>query len=372
MKKLVIGLVFDDSLDRTDGVQQYVKLLGRQYSKMGHEVHYLVGQSDPKLNPDLNIHSLAKNVNVKANQNRLSIPLPSSPSAINKVLESINFDVIHVMVPYSPFMSSKVINRIGPEIKLVGTFHIIGASALEKIGTKALSLALTNTRRKFDKFIAVSPAARDYAQQYFGITAEVIPNAVNVENFLSGKPLEKYKDTQNIVYINRLVERKGCGYLIDAVGVLNEQGKFNNRKLIVCGKGPLKEKLENKVRTLGLEERVEFVGFISEEEKPNYLASAGLACFPSTGGEAFGIVLIEAMAAGALTLGGDNAGYASVLGDKDKLLINPKQTTSFAERIDLLLDNQILRDELLKWQENTIKQYDVAVVASRLLEIYSA
>ncbi|MDX1765984.1 MAG: glycosyltransferase family 4 protein [Candidatus Saccharimonadales bacterium] len=365
-----IGIVFDDSVDRPDGVQQHVKLIGRYFMSQGHEVHFLVGQSDESKNPDLNIHSLAKNISVKANQNRLTIPLPANKKRIHELLKRENYDVLNVQMPYSPFMSGRVIKAAPPSVAIVGTFHILGASRLEVLGSKALGAIQSATLKRFNRFVSVSKAAKKYSKAHFGIDSVVIPNPVDTGAFIGARPFARLKKTQNIVYINRLVERKGCGHLIDAVHHLDNHGLFKDRKLIVCGKGPLKSKLENKVRQFGLSNKVEFAGFISEADKPRYLASADLACYPSTGGESFGIVLIEAMAAGALTLGGNNPGYSTVLEDQPDLLVDPTDTATFARRIDELLVNKALRNKLISWQDEAVQQYDVKAVGKSFLNLY--
>lgn len=366
-----IGIVFDDSLDRTDGVQQYIKTIGRWLQGNGHTVHYLVGQSNPKLNSDLTIHSLSKNFAIKGNQNVLSLPKPANKETIRKLLDSENYDVLHVQMPYNPLMSGRVINEAPIETRIVGTFHIVGVSAFEHTGSRVLSLAQRGTLKHFDEIVSVSKAAQDYAKKYFGLKTKVVPNAVEISKFENGKKLQKYNDgMQNIVFLNRLVKRKGCEYLIEAAHWLDNRGKLENRRIIICGKGPLRNSLETMAKHYGLGEKVIFEGFISEDDKADYLSSADLAVYPSTGGESFGIVLIEAMAAGALTIGGNNVGYATVLGEMPELLFDPENTEEFAERIDSLLSDKKKRDEIVKWQSEEVKKYDVGVVGFELAELY--
>jgi phosphatidylinositol alpha-mannosyltransferase len=144
-------------------------------------------------------------------------------------------------------------------------------------------------------------------------------------------------------------------------------------KLIIAGKGPMLNELKKLTAQLGLNGSVEFLGFISEEEKPSLLASADIACFPSLGGESFGIVLIEAMAAGSeVVIGGDNPGYSSVLAGKSELLIDPKNAEATAKILENFLSNKRKAAEISKWQQNEVKKYDVAKVGSTLLEIYNS
>jgi len=102
-KKLKIGLLLDDTLDTPDGVQQYVLCLGGWLTNQGHEVHYLVGAS--KREDIKHLHSIANNIRVRFNKNRLSIPLPTSRSAIRNLLDELQLDVLHVQMPYSPLFA---------------------------------------------------------------------------------------------------------------------------------------------------------------------------------------------------------------------------------------------------------------------------
>ncbi len=366
-----IGIVFDDSLDRPDGVQQYIKTIGRWFQREGHTVHYLVGESDPLLNLDLTVKSMAKNFGVTGNQNKLSIPLPANKERIRKLLDEEQYDVLHVQMPYNPLMSGRIINEAPIDTRIVGTFHIVGASWVENYGTKVLGVAQKRTLKHVDKIVSVSSAAQEFSKKYYGIETTVIPNAVAMGSFSTGKKISKFGDgKQNILYMNRLMKRKGCEYLIEAVHWLDNRGLFDNRRLIVVGKGPLRKSLELKAKQYGLGEKVVFEGFIAEEDKADYLATADLAVYPSTGGESFGIVLIEAMSAGALTLGGNNPGYSTVLGERPILLINPTDTPAFARRIDELLKDEKQAEKLIEWQTEEVKRYDINNVGEKLLKLY--
>ena len=116
---------------------------------------------------------------------------------------------------------------------------------------------------------------------------------------------------------------------------------------------------------------VHFAGYVSEAEKANFLASADIAVFPSISGESFGIVLVEAMAAGAgVVLGGNNPGYRSVLGQQPYLLFDPKDTNAFSEQLRLFVEDNSLRDKMHAWQEEAVQQYDIAVVGEQVVSIY--
>ncbi|MBX4190844.1 glycosyltransferase, partial [Candidatus Saccharibacteria bacterium] len=164
-------------------------------------------------------------------------------------------------------------------------------------------------------------------------------------------------------------KRKGCRQLLDAFAAIAPI--LPDLKLIIAGDGPERQSLEKQVLKLNLSDRVKFLGYISESQKPQLLSSATIACFPSLYGEAFGIVLIEAMAAKAqVVLGGDNPGYRSVLGKRDGLLINPRDIKAFTNRLLILLSDDKLRRELHDWQSNEVKKYDIAVVGQQIYDVY--
>lgn len=371
MKKsqsLNVGLVFDDSLDSNDGVAQYVKTVGAWLSRQGHDVSYLVGQTNIKEWSGGKVYSLATNKKVTFNGNRLSVPLPASKKPIANILREVQFDILHVMVPYSPFMAQKVINMAPKSTAVVGTFHIFPSGAVSRIGSRFLRLVNGRSLNRFLTIVSVSQAAADFAKKSFGISTPVIPNAVDLSLFNTEASKVK-ADKYSIVFLGRLVKRKGARSLIEAFALLaaNEP----RAKLVVAGNGPQRAELEALVKQLKIDNKVRFLGYIDEHNKPRLLAGAAIACFPSLYGESFGIVLVEAMAArSAVVLGGDNPGYRSVLGAQPVLLVEPQNKRIFANRLEELLNDKNLRDSLLAWQSKEVKQYDIEVVGQDLVNIY--
>ena len=367
-----IGFVLDDRLDKADGVQQYVTLLGSWLSKHGHDVHYLVGDS-PNAQQQ-HVHSLSKTVNVRFNKNRMSMPLPASKKAILKLLQTENFDILHVQMPYSPLLSGRVIAAAPATTAVIGTFHILPHGVLSRTGTKALSALLYKNKKRFDGVLSVSSAARVFAKTHFNVTSDVLPNVVELGRFSRGVPRADLRGNKNIVFLGRFVERKGVQYLLDAYEQLIVNLKQENiPRLILCGDGPDKVKLQKKAQTItNMGGIISFTGFLKEEDKADYLASADIAVFPSTGGESFGIVLIEAMAAGAkVVLGGDNDGYATVLGDQPFSLIHPQDTYAFADRLHTMLYDNEFTKTLGRRQRDTVRQYDIEHVGPQLLQFYT-
>lgn len=364
-RKLKVGLVFDDTLDSADGVAQYVKTLGRWLSENGHEVCYLVGETTAQEWAGGRIYSLARNHKVRFNGNKLSIPGPANRRRIRQILAEEKFDVLHVQTPYSPLLAARVINLSSKDTVIVGTFHIFPAGWASRTGTRCLRFVLRRSLGRFARMLAVSQASADFAKSAFKLNAEIVPNAVDTAA-MSKAPA---KQRRGIVFVGRLVERKGCLYLLKAFRQLAVE--LPDARLTIVGKGAQDAKLKDFVRRFDLSQRVHFAGFVSEDEKARLLSEAAVACFPSLYGEAFGIVLIEAMAAGSgVVLGGDNPGYRSVLGDQEALLINPRDSAAFAQRLKLLLSDQNLAAKLHEWQTETVRQYDVNVVGNRIVDIY--
>ncbi len=376
-----IAFVIDDTMDKPDGVQQYTIALGDWYSSQGHEVHYLCGAT---ARTDLaNLHPLSRNIPVRFNGNRLTVPLPANKSSIRRLLDREQFDVLHVQMPYSPFLAGRVIAAAPPSTYIAGTFHILPYSWLVRIATSVLGVWLRGSLQRFDYICAVSPAAQVFASKAFRLDDVVVmPNVASVDKFRRAEPLSKYVDghssTNNpvptIMFLGRLVPRKGCATLLQAASLLLQQtGKTTKRpfRIVVCGKGPLAAELESMAERLGLSGIVEFVGFVSEADKPRYIASADIMVFPSSGGESFGIVLIEAMASSRpVVLAGDNDGYASVMQPRPESLFDPHNPEELAQKLKRYIDNVKARQEAVDWQTKYVSQFDTAVVGRQLLECY--
>jgi phosphatidylinositol alpha-mannosyltransferase len=366
-----IGFVFDDTLDSQDGVPQYILTLGSWFSGQGHDVHYLVGSTARTDIPG--IHSMSRNMKVRFNGNHMSMPLPADRTAIRRLLQHENFDVLHVQVPYSPWMAHRVIMAAPSRTAIIGTFHIAPHSRLVGYATRALAIWTLRSMKRFSQIVSVSSAAADFAQQTYKISTDILPNVVEVARFARALPFEQYVDKPTVMFLGRLVPRKGCQLLLDAINHMKSRNPALNLNVLICGRGPLELELKAFVTSHGLAEIVTFTGFVSEDDKARYLKSADLAVFPSSGGESFGIVLLEAMAAGRpVVLAADNPGYAAVLAPYPAIQFPVGDAISLADKIDTFLHNAAERSQALSWQAAYVPQYDVAVVGEKLLDVYRA
>lgn len=373
-----IALVLDDALARPDGVQEYVRTIGRAMGERGHDVHVLCsGEAGEPPAGIARVVSLTDNVGVTFNGNGLRTPRPASRSRLRAHLAAEQYDVIHVQTPHSPLFAARVVREArrvqGAAVRIVATFHILPDGAVSEWGTRALGLTLRRNLRLFDAFAAVSAPAAAFAKRAFGVDAAVIPNAVRVGDVAaqaSAKPWPADPAGRTvIVFLGRLVERKGAVELVEAFATL-PPGVRAGVALRIGGRGPLAGRIEELVAKHGLADSVTLEGFISDDDKPGFMAAADLAVFPATGGESFGIVLTEAMAAGSgAVLGGDNPGYAWTL-DNPAAVVNPRDIGAFAARLGVVLTDADARAVLHAQQARRVRDFDVAVVAERVAELY--
>ncbi len=366
---LKIGFVLDGGLEKPDGVQQYILNLGQWFKSQGHEVRYLVaGRIDP---PNQDAISLSRNVHVISNGNRLAIPLPASRSRLKDFMAREKFNVLHVQTPYSPMMGEQLIFLADDSTAVIGTFHIVPKSWYLAFGNWLLGRWCYLSLRRFDKMLSVSSAAQKIAKRDFWIDSEILPNVVDFNYFAAAKG--RYNDDiPTILFFGRLVPRKGPQLLLMAVDQLKKTRPELKFRVVVCGGGPLESKLKTFVAHNDLEETVEFVGFVKEEDKASYYASADIAVFPSNGGESFGIVLLEAMASGkTAVLAGDNEGYRSVLAEKPELLFDPNDAGALANKLAQFLEDNQLRQTMARWGQDYAATFDVKLIGAKLLDIYA-
>jgi phosphatidylinositol alpha-mannosyltransferase len=363
--------VLETSLDLEDGVQQYDMTMGEWLRSQGQDVHYLVGQTEERQLP--NIHSLSRNIVATFNGNRINLPLLASRQRIRALVRQEKFDVLYVQAPYHPLMGQRVLLAADHSTLVVGSFNILPYSPLVRLANKALGVLLRPSLRKIDKMLAVSPAAARFEEKVFGLKAEVSPNVFRYDMFKQAQPFERYQgDVVTILFLGRLVPRKGCKLLLEAAAMLRVRHGLPEFRIVVCGKGPLEADLRRFTQDRGLSDIVEFTGFVSDEDKPRYYASADIAVFPSSGGESFGIVLLEAMASGnAVVLAGDNPGYRSVMEPRPELLFDPRNAAGLADKLVGLLENESKRQTFAAWGSDYTRQFDVSVVGQQLLDIFN-
>lgn len=369
---LTIGFVFDDTLDALDGVQQHIITIGTELVRRGHDVHYLVGETHHSPVPQT--VSLAHNVMVSFNGNRMRIPLPVRKREIRAALTHNNYDILHIQAPYSPLFGGRVLECAPQSTGVVATYHIAPIDRRARYGGRALGLVNAHSHRRVDEVIAVSQVAAQYAQFTAHAHGTIIANPVNVEKFATAAH-RATRDAAHphIVFLGRLVPRKGAQLLLDALDYGERHGMFPMPGLhvTIAGEGPLMDDcVQHAAR---LRTPVQFVGTV-DEGKADLLASADVAVFPAIGGETFGIVLPEAIASGAgVTLAGDNPGYRwTMRGDEDALFsVGPDHARVLAERITRALTDAPWARRLHAREEALLDRYNVQAVTDEVEQVYA-
>ncbi|MBX4191014.1 glycosyltransferase family 4 protein [Candidatus Saccharibacteria bacterium] len=292
---------------------------------------------------------------------------------IKEVLDREKFDVINFHEPWAPILARQILplSNAGH----VGTFH---ANLTDSMATKSLvNLFLPYGRGvgdKLDLITAVSPAPaavlinKDPNNRLVK-NIKYIPNGIDLKTFQT-KPTTavKHPKMKTIFYIGRLEGRKGIKYLLRAFNDLAQRNE--NVQLLIAGRGPDENKLRDYVSENEIP-RVTFLGFISDADKIHHLHRADVFCSAATHGESFGIVLLEAMAAGCPIVAGDNIGYQSVMKGTGAIsLINPKDIVDFSRRLEIMLTNEDIRRVWLKWAKDYIKQFDYKTITEMYESAY--
>jgi phosphatidylinositol alpha-mannosyltransferase len=287
--------------------------------------------------------------------------------ALEQMLENEQFDILHFHEPWQPFLSRQIL--MYSKSVNIATFH---AKVPETLVARTVINAVTpytkSLLKYLDELVAVSDAAADYVGTLTNQPIAIIPNAIHLDEWPASKKKKVSDEPHTILFLGRLEKRKGVKYLIQAFAVLSQY--MENVRLVIAGKGPNQEKLEELVDTLGVG-NVEFLGYVDDATKKELFAQADLFCAPAIYGESFGIVLLEAMSTGLVTVAGNNSGYASVLRDMGAVsIVNPHDTEEFARRLQLLLTQPDLRKLWVKWAKEYVRQFDYKVVLDQYEVLY--
>jgi phosphatidylinositol alpha-mannosyltransferase len=277
------------------------------------------------------------------------------PAALRTIraLNDEAFDVLHVHEPLVPGPSlTAVLMKLAP---VVATFHSAGESA----AYRAFNRQLTRIASRIDIRVAVSKDAVELARRYIGGEYEVLFNGIELETF-AGPELPREKA---IFFIGRHEPRKGLGVLLEAMAHLP-----SDVRLWVASDGPETAELR---AAHGGDDRIEWLGRISDAEKIRRLRSARAFCAPSLRGESFGIVLLEAMASAVPVVASRIDGYTNVAThDHDAVLVEPQNPRALAEAIARVLADPRLSSRLVAAGSETAKRYSMDSLADNYVEIY--
>jgi phosphatidylinositol alpha-mannosyltransferase len=359
-----IGIACPYSWDVPGGVQSHIRDLAEALIELGHEVSVIAPADEDRPLPDYVVPTgKAMPVPYNGSVARLSFG-PLSVSKVRRWLRDGDFDVLHVhepTVPSLPLLACWV--AAGP---IVATVH----TAMPKSRILLASQPVLRTAlEKIDGRIAVSEAARSTFVEHLGGDAVLIPNGVAVHRYRQARPLDGWPgDGGAIGFLGRMDEsRKGLAVLLQAFELLAVDRP--DLRLLIAGPGDAGEQRHK--LPAPLRERAVFLDEVSEEDKVRVLHSVDVFCSPNTGGESFGIVTAEAMAAGVAIVASDIPAFRQVLRDgRAGELFAVGDPADLARAAARLLDDPGRRAQLSAAALDAVADYDWGVVARNVLSVY--
>ncbi len=370
--RLKIGIVSPYGYPHPGGVNDHVRNQYEQLRDLGHDVWIITSKYGRQRESEGHIIRLGTGWAFPANGSvgRVTLGLRFKHQA-REVLARHKFDVLHFHEPLVPFLSPTLLEASELEASgtvNIATFHAFGGFSPSYWVGRRFAGRLASM---LDGRIAVSGAARHFISRYFPGDYEIIPNGVDLELYASATPFEALRDgTLNILFVGRFEERKGLIYLLRAYHRLRKR-KVDAR-LLVVGAGPKAREYHRFVGLRGIRD-VEFLGRVSDEDKARYFASADIFCSPATGQESFGIVLLEAMAAGLPIIASDIHGYKNVVQrNVTGLLVEPRNHRALAAALYALARDPELRHELGEAGHAKAPEYSWPRVTEQLVDYYHA
>ena len=358
-----IALVCPYAWDRFGGVQSHVRALARTLRTRAHEVCVMAPST---LNPfiaepvddGLDVRYVGRAVGVPANGSIAPLAFgPMAAVSIRNALRDFGADVVHLHEPLIPSISFLgLLNAEGPT---VGTFH---AAAPSSVGYRLSRTVLHPAVERLSVRTAVSDAARALISSYHPGEYVLTPNGVEVERFAEAEPVDLGLGPK-ILFLGRIERRKGLEVLIQAMTRVADLGV----ELVVAGSGPEERACKALAASLGVPTR--FLGRVADRELPGLYRAADVYCAPGLGGESFGIVLVEAMAAAAPIVCSDLEGYRAVAGDA-AVLVPPGEPGPLADAIRRVLTDTEEMQRLSKMSKRMVEMFSWKRLAGGVEEVY--
>jgi phosphatidylinositol alpha-mannosyltransferase len=359
-----VGIVCPYSLDVPGGVQAHVMDLARALRRLGHEVDVLAPADEDSPVPSF-VTPAGRALGIPYNGSvaRLSFG-PRSFAKARRWIRDHDFDVLHLHEPTAPSLSFLALMVAdGP---IVATFH---TSTPRSRALSAFQLILQPFLEKITARIAVSALARRVQVQHLGGDAVEIPNGVDVSFFAEAEPLIGYPRAGGTVgFVGRFTEpRKGMAVLLGALRRLLPD--FPDLRLLVVGRGDPDDLREAAGPELA--DRIVLLGQADDKVKAQALRSMDVYCAPNTGGESFGVILTEAMAAGTAVVASDIDAFRRVLDDGAfGILSAVHDETALAAAIGAMLADPDRRTELAAAAQKRVAAFDWSVLTTRVLRVY--
>jgi len=342
------------------GVQVHVRELAEQLLDRGNDILVIAPTRDEPSEPW--VTSVGKPVDIPYNDSNAPIdPRPWSRRRVRHVLATFGPDLIHAHQPTAP--STGLWATLEARAPVVGTFHS-GATRARLYDLAAP--VLRRVARRVAVRIAVSERAAAFERARIGGEFRVVPNGVDTGRFATATPAELGPGTK-LLFVGRLDERKGFPVAVAAFAELATTRP--DLHLVVVGDGPERSALDT--LPTALRARVTMLGHVPNVELPPIHAACDAYFAPSTGGESFGIVLIEAMAAGLPVVASDTPGYDEVVTDEvDGLLVPPRDAGALAAATGRVLDDPDLAARLAAAGRGRAAGFDWSVVIEQIEACY--
>ncbi|MGD0780882.1 MAG: glycosyltransferase family 4 protein [Dehalococcoidales bacterium] len=365
-----IALVSPYDFGNPGGVVSHISCLEQQFTRLGHEVKIIApaSRASSSIGDRFIRIGTPRPIPVSGSMARITVSIRLE-GQIKEVFEREKFDICHLHEPLMPTLCTTILRL--KKSPMVGTFHASGGKPWYTMFSPLAKWYLNRWFRKLDARIAVSQVALNYVNKYFPDHYEIIPNGVDTQHFHDRvTPIDIFEDGKtNILFVGRLEKRKGFEYLLEAYKLIKPE--VPNCRLIQVGPGVrLRNKYQKRIRRYGLSD-VNLTGYAPYSDLPKYYKTADIACFPATGRESQGIVLLEAMAVGKPVVATNIDGYASVLTDGvEGIAVPPKNPEKLAEAILQLIRNKQQRQQMGEQGIVKAKQYDWSIIASKVLDVY--
>ena len=360
-----VGIVCPYSFDVPGGVQNHVRDLAETLIGLGHEVSVLAPADEDVPQPSYLVPA-GRAVAVRYNGSvaRLSFG-PISAARVRRWLTAGRFDVLHVHEPGTPSVSMLAV--LYARTPVVATFHTAMTRSRAMVAAQGMLRVILE---KITARIAVSDLARRVQVEHLDGGAWEIPNGVAVAKFATAVPLPGWPGNGGAIgFLGRFTEpRKGFPVLLDALARLAPDRP--GLRLLVAGPGDPEEALAD--HPPEVRDRVTFLGKVSEEDKARMLRSVEVYVAPNVGGESFGMILTEAMAAGTPVVASDLDAFRRVLdGGRAGVLVPTGDPVALATALADLLDDPARRVSLAARAAQVVAAFDWPVVAARVVEVYA-
>ncbi|SEM57714.1 glycosyltransferase family 4 protein [Streptacidiphilus jiangxiensis] len=357
-----IGIVCPYAWDVPGGVQFHVRDLAEHLIGLGHEVSVLApADEDTPLPPYVTSAGRAVPVPYNGSVARLNFGFLSA-ARVRRWLHEGRFEVLHIHEPATPSLSLLACwAATGP---IVATFHTSNPRSRAMIAAYPI---LQPALEKISARIAVSEYARTTLVEHLGGDAVVIPNGVDVDFFASAEPREEWQG-DTIGFVGRINEpRKGLPTLLEALPTIFAARP--HARLLVAGKGDEEEAVKD--LPAEVRERITFLGMVSDEDKARLLRSVDVYVAPNTGGESFGIILVEALSARAPVVASDLDAFRQVLdGGSSGELFPVEDAESLAKTVLRLLADPDRREALRDTGSRHVRRFDWSTVGADILAVY--